>query len=88
MTYHVELKPAAVRDLKKLPRSVQIRVASRIDDLAGDPRPSGSEKLEGSKKELYRVRIGDYRIIYEVRRKVLLVLVIRIRHRRDVYRKI
>lgn len=88
MTYRIELKPSAVRDLKKLPRSVQLRVSSMIDALAADPRPPGTEKLAGGRKELYRARVGDYRILYEVRGKVLLVLVIRIRHRREVYRQL
>jgi mRNA interferase RelE/StbE len=88
MAFIIELKPAAVRDLKRLPRRDQQRVASRIDALAEDPRPPGVEKLAGSRKDLYRVRAGDYRIIYEVRRNLLLVLVVRIRHRRDVYRSL
>ncbi|HUT13786.1 MAG TPA: type II toxin-antitoxin system RelE/ParE family toxin [Thermoguttaceae bacterium] len=85
MAYEIRLKPSAVRDLEVLPRPVQTRVARKIDGLAEDPFPRGSKKLEG-KENLRRIRVGDYRIIYEVRKKVLVVLVVRIRHRADVYR--
>jgi len=60
-------------------------VARKIDALSGDPRPPGVEKLRGA-ENLWRVRVGDYRIIYTVRDEVVLVLVIRIGHRREVYR--
>ena len=79
------MKPAAVRDLGALERRNLVRVARRIDGLADNPRPPGVEKLKGA-EGLWRVRVGDYRVIYTVRDEVLLVLVIRIGHRREVYR--
>lgn len=85
MVYQIRLKPSAVRDLKKIPESDRKRVARVIDSLANNPRPREAKKLRGE-KDLYRVRAGDYRVIYQVKDKILLVLVIRIRHRREVYR--
>lgn len=83
--YRVELKPSAARAVRKLAADVRRRVIARAEALAADPRPPGAEKLEGV-RDLYRVRVGDYRIIYQVADKVLLVLVVRVGHRRDVYR--
>jgi mRNA interferase RelE/StbE len=85
IVYQVELQPSAERDLASLSRPEQRRVAEKIDGLAQNPRPPGAKKLEGS-QEIWRVRVGDYRILYQIEGAVLLVLVIRIRHRRDVYR--
>ncbi len=83
--YKIELKPSAVRDIKSLPRPVQKRVAQRINSLARNPFPPGSVKLEAS-GDLYRVRVGDYRIIYQVRHEMLVVYVVRVKHRGNVYR--
>ena len=85
MAYAIEFVPSARRELRKLPREVQLKLNQRIDSLSSDPRPRGSKKLKGS-DELWRVRVSDYRIVYEVRDKVLLVLVVRVAHRREVYR--
>ena len=85
MAYRVELTGRAARDLRGLPRDEQKRIARKIDALAGDPRPHGYKKLEGS-DDLYRIRVGNYRVIYSVEDEVLVVLVIRIGDRRDVYR--
>ena len=83
--YRVELRLSAVRDLTALQRRDRVRVARKIDALATDPRPPGVEKLKGA-QNLWRVRTGDYRIIYAVQDDALVVLVIRIGHRRDGYR--
>jgi len=85
MAYTIQFKPAALRQLGKLPRNVQKRMASKVQTLPDDPFPSGCKKLLGE-PDTWRVRIGDYRVIYQVRRGILLVLVINIGHRRDVYR--
>lgn len=84
--YAVEIATLAVKALRDLPRADQRRVAARIDALAENPRPPGVEKLEGA-DDLYRVRAGDHRIVYRIEDKRLLVLVIRIGHRREVYRR-
>ena len=85
MAYTVEFRPAAARALRKLRKVEQKRIGARIDALAANPRPAGANQLAGPEK-LYPVRVGDYRIIYQIRDAVLLVLVVRIGHRREVYR--
>jgi mRNA interferase RelE/StbE len=81
----VAFTPAADRQLSKLPEQVQVRIVTAIMALADDPRPAGVRKLAGP-GDLYRIRTGDYRVIYEVRDDELLVLIVRVGHRRDVYR--
>ena len=88
MTYVVELSPAAVRQLKKLDRPIQIRVLGRIEKLESDPRPGNATVLRGTDDTLFRVREGDYRIIYTIEDDRLIVLVIRIGHRSEVYRNL
>jgi len=85
--YHIELKPSARGSLAKIPQPHRQRIATKIDRLAENPRPRGVEKLAG-KTPLYRVRVGDYRVIYEIQDAVLLVLVVRIGGRGDVYRNL
>lgn len=86
MTYQVELAPAAQRQIKKLPTDVSRRIIQRLEELKLEPRPAKALKLEGE-KDLYRVRVGDYRVVYQVRDDVLLILVVKVKHRRDVYKK-
>jgi mRNA interferase RelE/StbE len=86
MAYRVEVKASAVKEIAALPKRDQRRVVSAIDALADDPRPHGVRKLAGS-ENVYRVRVGDYRIVYQVFDDVLIVHVVRVGHRRDVYRR-
>lgn len=83
--YEVLLERRAERDLKKLSQEMFYRVIPRIKDLSENPRPSGCRKITGSKND-WRIRIGDYRIIYEIDEKEKAVKVMRIRHRREVYK--
>ena len=83
--YRIELRPAARRSLAALPREAQARIASAIDSLATEPRPPGVTKLRGP-EGFYRVRVGDYRIVYAIDDDALFVLVVRVGHRREVYR--
>ena len=85
MSYSIQFTPRAVRDLEDLPKPDQVRVAPRIDALASTPRPAGCKKLEGDER-LYRIRVGDFRVIYRIEDRKLIVLVIRIGNRRDIYR--
>jgi mRNA interferase RelE/StbE len=87
LAYRVELSPRAQRDIKALDGSIQRRIARRIDLLADNPYPQGIKKIEGE-DDLYRLRVGDYRILYQVREKILLVLIVGIGHRRDIYRRL
>ncbi|MFZ2503933.1 MAG: type II toxin-antitoxin system RelE/ParE family toxin [Nocardioides sp.] len=86
MTYRVEVAPAAVRQLRKLDPAGRRRVQAAIELLADHPRPSGARKLVGGAGE-WRVRTGDYRIVYEVHDGVLLVLVVAVGHRREIYQR-
>jgi mRNA interferase RelE/StbE len=86
VTYRVRLAPAAVRQLRKLDPPGRRRVQAAIDLLAEDPRPPGARQLVGGAGE-WRVRTGDFRIIYDIRDEELLVLVVKVGHRRDVYER-
>ena len=87
MAFTVDLKPAAVRDLRKLPETVRRRIAVRIDAFATDPTPAGVEPFKGE-PDCFRLRVGEYRILYQVERKAHAVLIARIGHRREVYRNV
>ena len=84
--YELVFRKSVAKDLRPLPKADVKRVMERIRALADDPRPAGCEKLSG--QERYRVRQGIYRIIYEVEDARLIVLVVKVGHRRDVYRRI
>lgn len=84
MGYSIEYTSAAVRALRKLDRGTQRRLLARIEALENNPRPTGAVKLAGH--EAYRIRAGDYRVIYAIADERLIVLVVEIGHRREVYR--
>lgn len=83
--YGIVFVRSARKELEALPADLAARVFERILSLAGDPRRHGAKKLVGS-RSLYRLRVGDYRVIYEVDDRALKVDVVAIRHRRDAYR--
>jgi len=68
-----------------LPRAVQIRLKKKIDLLSANPHLHGSKKLD-EKYDFYRIRIGDYRVVYQIQDKALLILIVKVGHRRDIYR--
>jgi mRNA interferase RelE/StbE len=82
--YSIEIKRSAAREIEALPLSARQLVVERIGRLAEDPRPRGCEKLVGG--EHYRVRQGEYRIVYAIEDAVLVVWVVKVGHRRDIYR--
>ena len=82
--FDLVFKECVSKDLKELPKQDVQRILERIDALRDEPRPQGSVKLSG--KEYYRVRQGNYRIIYEIQDAQLVVIVIKVGHRREVYR--
>jgi len=84
--YRIEVAPAAMRQLRKLDSPARRRAQAAIELLAGQPRPSGAKKLVGGDGE-WRVRTGDYRIVYEIHDAILLVLVVAVGHRRDIYQR-
>lgn len=83
--YRIELRPAALRALRKLDPQIRLRVQGAIALLAQDPRPPASRPLKGRPGR--RVRVGDYRIIYTVADDVLLVVVVTLGHRREMYER-
>jgi len=85
MAYSILLAPPAERQLKALADPVQKRIVKRLRTLRENPRPQGVKKLAGD-EDLYRIREGDYRIIYMIRDKELIVLVVKIGSRKEVYR--
>lgn len=84
MTYRVEFTTAAARQVRKLPSAVRDGILDAIEDLEDDPRPYGVKKLKGE-ETAWRIRVGDYRVLYDVIDSQLLVTVIRAAHRREVY---
>jgi mRNA interferase RelE/StbE len=83
-SYKLQIKPSAVKEIEALPQKDRRRIIARIQRLSSDPRPPGCEKLSGH--ELYRVRQGNYRVLYTVQDTDVVVVVVRIGHRREVYR--
>jgi mRNA interferase RelE/StbE len=83
-SYRLQIKPSAAKELEALPRKDRKRLVARIQQLALDPRPHGAEKLSGEEK--YRLRQGNCRVLYSVDDAEPTVLVVKIGHRRDVYR--
>ena len=83
--YRVIVERSAEKDLRRLPLDMRFRVADALRSLANDPRLVGSRKLAGTKHD-WRIRVGDYRVIYEIADSIRVVRVYRIRHRREVYR--
>ena len=86
MTYRIETSRRARKQIKKLDPEVRRRIARRIDTLADEPRPGGVIKLTDVSPPLYRVREGHYRIVYTIHDDKLIVLVVRVGHRSEVYR--
>jgi mRNA interferase RelE/StbE len=83
-SYSIRIKRSAAKEIESLPARDRARVVDRIAGLAENPRPRGCEKLSGEEK--YRLRQGDYRILYQILDRELVVTVVRVGHRRDVYR--
>ena len=82
--YDLRIKPSAVKELEALHTKDRRRIVKKIQDLASEPRPPGCEKLSG--RDRYRIRQGNFRILYEIQDREMTVVVVKIGHRRDVYR--
>jgi mRNA interferase RelE/StbE len=85
MPYQVILSNAANKQLRKLPIQIALRIQAQLLELENDPRPLGCKKLINT--EAWRIRIGDYRVIYEIKDTILMVSVIEIGHRKEIYKK-
>ena len=86
MTYTVHLSPAAARQLRKIDPPARRRLQAAIELLSQDPGPQGAKKLVGGDGE-WRVRTGDYRVVYDIDDGILLILVIAVGHRREIYQR-
>lgn len=86
MNYKIEFSRKAERQFKALTSQIQKRLKPKIDALVRNPRPRGVKKLEGE-DELYRIRVGDYRVIYQVQDKALIVLVVKLGDRKEIYQR-
>lgn len=82
--YKIEFKKTAAKELNSLPNREIKKIVVAINLLVENPRPTNSKKLSGS--ERYRLRVGDYRILYEIENQVLIIYIVKIAHRKDVYR--
>jgi len=87
VSYSLSYRPSVEKDLQSIPHALVARIIARMDRLPSDPFPVQSTKLQGAER-LYRLRVGDYRIVYEVDPEARHILVQYVRHRRDVYRRI
>ncbi|MEI6707613.1 MAG: type II toxin-antitoxin system RelE/ParE family toxin [Methylococcales bacterium] len=85
MAYDIIIKPSAEKSFAKLPKAQQIKIINAIENLAINPRPQGFKKLK-STAELYRIRVGDYRVIYSIDNNVLIITVVKIGHRKEIYK--
>ncbi|TDQ01976.1 MULTISPECIES: type II toxin-antitoxin system RelE family toxin [unclassified Leifsonia] len=85
MSYTVQLLPAAVRAIRKLPPEARTRVAAAIELLGDDPRPPAAKKLTGRPE--WRVRTGDYRVLYRIEDSILTIVIVHAGHRREVYER-
>jgi mRNA interferase RelE/StbE len=82
--YRIEIKKSAVKELSQIPKKDLVKIVKNINSLADNPRPRGSKKL--SREEKYRIRYGTYRILYLIEDDVLVICVIKVAHRKDIYR--
>ncbi len=83
--YRIVFKKSAEKEIEKLSQKVTSRISPVIDKLAANPRPYGSKKLEGKKEEIWRIRVGDYRIIYLIEDVIKIVEIRKVGHRKDIY---
>ena len=83
-SFQVEWKKSALKELEKLPRQIVTRVVAAVDDLSANQYPHGVRKLVGA-EHAYRIRVGDYGVIYHIFENKLVVKIVRVRHRKDAY---
>ena len=81
--YKIEIKRSAVKEIKKLPENDLKKILGKISSLANNPRPKGCVKLSANEK--FRIRVGVYRILYEIKDRLLIIIVVKVAHRKDVY---
>ncbi|MCI5148618.1 MAG: type II toxin-antitoxin system RelE/ParE family toxin [Candidatus Electrothrix sp. MAN1_4] len=84
-SFRLEWRGPATKELRKIDRKVIPRIVAAVEQLADEPHPTGSKKLQGT-ESIYRIRVGNYRIVYEVNSAEVVIIIVRVRHRKDVYR--
>jgi mRNA interferase RelE/StbE len=85
LRYKIEIKESALKSLVEMPARQQLRIKRKIDVLAENPCPPGHRKIKGE-EHTYRIRVGDYRVVYRVFETTVVIMILRIGHRKDVYR--
>ena len=85
MSYRIDVKRSAAKALQKIPKADQKKIADKIDALAQNPPNPDTTKMKGN-NPFHKIRVGDYRIIYEIHEEVLIILIVKIGHRKDVYK--
>ena len=83
-SYNIEIKKSASKELSKLPKKELKSVINKIKNLSADPRPTGSKKLSGDEK--YRVRVGNHRVLYTIEDEKLVIYIVKVGHRKDIYK--
>jgi mRNA interferase RelE/StbE len=83
--YKLRYKKSVLKDLKKLPKTIRVAIVKKIQSLTDNPQPNGSVKLRGA-SNIYRIRHTDYRIIYSIESGELVIFIIKVAHRKEVYR--
>ncbi len=87
MPYLIEFRPAVLKSLKRYPKRDLIRIKKKIEKLGNDPPPPNKTKMKGD-NPFHRIRCGNYRIIYEIHADILVILVVKVGHRQDVYKRL
>ena len=87
MTFRIQFTKSAAKALKAIPKTAQKRIAKKIESLADDLPDPATTKMKGN-NPFHRVRVGDYRIVYEIQDEILLILILKIGHRKEVYRRL
>ena len=86
LVYTIFIKPSALKELGKLPKATVKKTEKVISSLSNEPRPTGVKKLKGIDEDLYRIRVGDYRIIYSIGDEIKIIDILKIGHRKEIYR--
>ena len=81
--YKIEIKKSAAKEISKLPKAAVKRIVDKIQTLSADPRPNGCKKLSGDEK--YRIRIGVYRVLYSIMDEKLVIYIVKVGHRKEIY---
>jgi len=85
MTYIITIRKQAIKELEQLPKKDNQQISKAIDGLSVEPRPNGSKKLKGESEYIWRIRVGNYRVLYTIEDKIKIVEVRKVGHRKNIY---